>query len=142
MLAVVSIASSFITFILSLTSFYTGRLRFSIGATIGLLLIYLYCKTDIFEERSILTYLLIFILIFYSMFGIYNYINVMYQHKQVNALEMQEVQEIDKYIREYEKENNVEVKYIVDIVFKGYLDYAFYDEIENRSVLTYSRSKI
>jgi len=135
---IISVMSSFITFVLSLSSYYTGRLRFSIGATIGMVFIYLYCKTDIFEKRKIITYIIILILTFYSIFNVFNYINIMHQHKEVNILEKQEVEEIDKYIKTYEKENNVEVKYISDVVFYGYLDKAFYDKIENKSVITYS----
>lgn len=103
-----------------------------------MLFIYLYCKTDIFEKKKIVTYVAIFILIFYSIFNIYNYINIMHQHKEVNALEKEQVKEIEEYIKNYENQTGKEIKYISDILFYGYLDLAFYDTIENKSVITYS----
>ena len=51
-LIIVCIMSSFITFLLGLTSFWTGRLRFSIGTTIGLLYIFYIVELIYLKKRN------------------------------------------------------------------------------------------
>ena len=48
----VTIAASYTTYILTLTSFYTGRLRNALGALIGIVFILLYVCTNVFENKK------------------------------------------------------------------------------------------
>lgn len=141
LLIIVSIMSSFVTFLLGLTSFYTGRLRFSIGATMGLLFIYLYCKTNIFEKKKLITYITIFVFVFYSFINTFNYIYLMQQHKKVNELEKKEAGEIVSYVEQYEAKNNIEVTQITDVSVSNYPYRFFYPEINNKSILVISGIK-
>lgn len=61
-IVMITIASSCVTYILTLTSFYTGRLRNSLGALIGIIFIFLYTETTIFEKKNklkIITFLML-----------------------------------------------------------------------------------
>lgn len=109
------IASGCIVYVLTLSSFYTGRLRNSIGALIGVLFIFLYVETNIFEKKeklNIVTYLL---LITFTIINIFNYENIMLQHKKVNNLEKVQVKEIEEYINEYEENTGIQVTKITKI---------------------------
>lgn len=130
--------SSYLTFVLGLSSYFTGRLRFSIGATIGMLFIYLYCKMDIFEKKNVVNYLESLILIFYCTTIVFNYIYLMQQHKLVNVLEKKDAEEIVSYIENYEKENNIEVKYLSTVLVLNSPDKCFYKDVKNKSIITYS----
>lgn len=132
---IVSILASFVTYLMSITSFYTGRLRFSLGATIGVIYIFLYCTTDIFEEKNIESKILLVILAIYTTFNIYNYMSIMYEHKQVNKIEKQEALEIGKYIQNY---GNITEVYAIRV--KGMPDKTYYNT-KNKSVITYSALK-
>ena len=63
---IMGILSSSVIFILAFTSFYTGRLRLAIGATIGMLFILAYTETDIFDKNKVFSYLMIGLLVAYS----------------------------------------------------------------------------
>lgn len=120
------IASGCVVYVLTLSSFYTGRLRNSIGALIGVLFILLYVETNIFEKKekiSIITYL---ILITYIIVNILNYENIMFKHKEVNNLEKIQVKEIEQYIDKYEKDTGIKVTKIVKVPQK-----TVYEENEN-----------
>lgn len=132
---IVAILASFITYLMSTTSFNTGRLRISLGATIGVIYMYLYCRTDIFEEKKLETKLLIILLAIYTIFNTYNYMSIMYEHKQVNKLEKQEALEIGQYI---EKQGNINQIYA--IIVKNNSNKAHYNT-KNKSVITYSALK-
>ena len=109
------IASGCIVNVLKLTSFYKGRLRNSIRALIGVLFIFLYVETNIFEKKeklSIVTYLL---LIAFTVINILNYENIMFQHKEINNIEKLQVKEIEKFIDEYEKNTGLKVTKITKI---------------------------
>ena len=132
---IVSILASFVTYLMSTTSFYTGRLRFSLGATIGVIYIFLYCRTNIFEESKIETKILLIILAIYTIFNIYNYMSIMYEHTQVNNLEKQEALEIGKYIKKHGNINQ-----IYTIIVRNESNKTYYNT-KNKSVITYSALK-
>lgn len=138
LIACLTIVSSFVVFLMTLSSFYTGRLHFCIGTLIGLLYIYLYGQTEIFEKKGILSKVASIILIGYSACGIFQSIFVLSQHKIVNQLEREQVNQINAYIEEYEKKNDIEIKKICIITFQGKNDKVYDKEIENKSVLTYN----
>lgn len=139
-IALVALLASFVTYIMSTTSFYTGRLRFSIGATIGVMYIYLYCRTNLFEEKTIEQNILLTILAIYTIFNVYNYMSTMYEHKEVNKLEKEEALEIGKYIETYENKNNIKINQICEIIVEGASSKTFYNT-KNKSVITYSAIK-
>ena len=109
LLIVISIFSCFAVSIISLSSFGTGRLSYGIGMTIGLILLLPFVES-FWKKKNIFTYFWIFFIIAYFVFNIYNYIYILNSHKQVNALEKEEVNQIQKYVRCYEKESNIQVK--------------------------------
>ena len=57
------IASSFASSVLSKSSFWAPRMRFSLGALIGILFLYLYVTTDLFQKKNILSMLAIGVVI-------------------------------------------------------------------------------
>ncbi|MDD3303354.1 MAG: glucosyltransferase domain-containing protein [Clostridia bacterium] len=138
LLASTTIASSFITYLLSLTSFYAGRLKFSIGATIGILFIYLYCTSNIFHKKGFIKVITTLLLVVYLVLNLFFYIFIMKEHKKVNYFEKQEVIQINEYIKQYEKENNTEVKYIVDYISNENFIKLYYNGIKTHNILTYS----
>lgn len=84
---VIAIASAFCMNIMSLSAFYCGRTRYVIGALVGLIYIYIYCKTEIFQKHIISKILLTTILLGFFIIIIYNYVFIQQEHKAVNILE-------------------------------------------------------
>lgn len=113
-----AIAASCITYILTLTSFYTGRLRNSLGALIGMIFIFLFVETSIFEKDAkakalkVSTYI---ILIFFVLANIINYEYIMLKHRSVNMIEKQQAQEIGEYIKQYERDTGINVTKIIKL---------------------------
>lgn len=113
-----AIAASCITYILTLTSFYTGRLRNSLGALIGIIFIFLFVETSIFEKDAkakvlkVSTYI---ILIFFVLTNIINYEYIMLKHRSVNMIEKQQAQEIGEYIKRYERDTGINVTKIIKL---------------------------
>lgn len=140
LIVIIAILSSFVTYLMSTTSFYTGRLKFSLGATIGIIYIYLYARTNILEENKIEKKALLAMLAIYTILNYYNYMNIMYEHKQVNKLEKQEAIEIGKYIEEYQNTNNEKVDKICEIIITDKGEKTYYNT-KNKSVITYSALK-
>lgn len=113
-----AIAGSCITYILTLTSFYTGRLRNSIGALIGIIFIFLFVETSIFEKdakEKVLKVSTYIILIFFVLTNIINYEYIMLKHRSVNMIEKQQAQEIGEYIKQYERDTGIDVTKIIKL---------------------------
>lgn len=138
LITMVTIASSFVIFLITTSSFYTGRLHFSIGALVGILFIYLYCDTKIFKKKQMANYFATTVLGIYLVLNMYNYIFLTDQHKQVNKLEKEQVEQANREIVEYEEKNNILVKKIAIIIIPGYTNRTCFDEVKNKSVLTYN----
>lgn len=109
LLIVFVIASSFASSVLSTSSFPTPRMRFSLGALMGILWLYLYVTTDIFHKKNILTILTIGVIAVYGGCNLYQYVTSIEQCKQMNEVEVQECQKIDEYIKNYEQETGIQV---------------------------------
>lgn len=113
-----AIVGSCITYVLTLTSFYTGRLRNSIGALIGIIFIFLFVETSIFEKEvkekvlKVVTYI---ILIFFVVVNIINYEYIMLKHKSMNMFEKKQVQEIEEYVKQYESDTRIDVTKIIKL---------------------------
>lgn len=112
LISIVTIFSSVAINIVSLSSFGLGRMVFSIGALIGLIFMYLYCSTNIFGESKIFKYFLLFALSIYIVMNFLNYTLQMYCNKKANEMDKEEALQVNEYILEYEKNNNIEVKNI------------------------------
>lgn len=123
--------------VVSIASYDTGRIHVPVGALIGVILIYLFCKTSIFEDETIIKYLIITTLIAYNLITIVNTISILYQHKQVNKLEQEQCEGLEEYIATYEKENNVQITEARYFKLSNMKQYGYFDEIKNESVLTY-----
>lgn len=136
-LILMGIACSSLTYVMSLTSFYTGRLRFVHGALIGILYIFIYASYD-FKKNKIINRILIIILLGYFILNISNYILIIKEHQLVNQLEKIDVEEIESYIRKYENESNITVDKIAVNTIVGNLDKTYYKDIKIKNVTTYS----
>ncbi len=116
---VMTMASAYVVNLTTLSSFDTGRLKTPYGALIGIIFMFIYVQTDIFDKKKIYKYIITFTLITFTIINIFNYESIMIQHKNVNKIEKQEARQIEEYIKEYEKETNVEVSKIARIIVKN-----------------------
>ena len=138
-ISIISMISSYLTYLLSLTSFLAGRLKFSLGALIGLIFMYLYTSTSIFKNK-IFEYIVLNILIIYCILLCCNTVYQVSISKQTNNLEKEIVLNLDKEMKEYEIKNNIEIKKIGVIIVKGHLTRVF-EHTRNKSILTYNALK-
>ena len=134
LIILISLISAFIVSVGTLSSFFTGRLRFCIGSIIGFVLICLLKE----NKNKICNYFLYIILILYSIINIYNCIIVTYEHKIVNIYEKEEVQNISNYIKEYEDKTNITVNKIAIYTVRGESNKAYFTNINRKSVVTYN----
>lgn len=133
-IAVVAIAASNITYLLTLTSFDAGRLRNALGILIGVIFILIYVETNIFEKKGKLNIIALTTLLVFMIISVSNYENIMLQHKQVNKLEQQEIEKVGQYINEYEKSTGVQVTKITKILIYGNKEY--FPNTKNETSLT------
>lgn len=104
---IIGIMVSFIPSIINLSGFWSGRIRYSIGALIGLLWIHLWIKTNFAETKNILNILLTVILIAYGVMNSANYISVMLENNKVNNLDKETVIKMKQEVKQYEIENQI-----------------------------------
>lgn len=140
LLLFIAIASSLIINFTTLSSYDTGRLKDSLGAMIGIIFCLLYVKTNLLDNKTKLSKIAILTLLAFSIINIVNYENLMLLHKEVNKLEKQEVQELDKYISQYEEETGIKVNKIIKIPTRGNSNKAYFESIKNKS--TYARNAL
>lgn len=115
--------------IINLTGYFSARMRFSIGAIIGLLFINLILKTNIHKYKEMVNKILIIFLLVYAIINSANYIYLIKLSNQVNRIDEKYVYEIDNYIDNYEKNNNIKVKNIAVIIKKQEIEKAYYKEM-------------
>ncbi|MBR2704120.1 MAG: glucosyltransferase domain-containing protein [Clostridia bacterium] len=130
-LVVFGIAVSFIPSILTLTAFFSGRLRFSMGATIGILFIHIITKSDFVNNKKIGSKLLICVLIVYAITNSVNYVYLTLLNQKTNELDVRDVYVLDEYISEYEKENNIKVTKIAVMLEANDMG-KFHDEVKTK----------
>lgn len=116
-----TIVVSFIINLTSLTSFYTGRIRFPLGSLIGCVFIYLFVL-NLFKTKSI-KYIMLFILLSYFIINSINYYNIISDSKKTNFYEKNEVKQINNYIIRCEKLNNIRIKKISYIYVPDKIEY-------------------
>ena len=133
----VTVLITFAMCIVSITSYDTGRIHVPVGALIGVIFLYLFCRTSIFEDETIIKYLIIIALIAYNLITVVNTIYLLYQHKQVNKLEKAQCEGLEAYIESYEQENNVKITEARYFKLSDMKKYGYFSQIPNQSVLTY-----
>lgn len=114
-LIVFVIASSFASSVLSKSSFWAPRMRFSLGALIGILYLYLYVTTNLFHKKNVLCILAITVITIYSGCNLYQYITIIHQGKMMNQVEEEECQRIEEHIQEYEEATGIEITKIARV---------------------------
>ena len=138
---IITILSSSITYILTLTSFYTGRLRNSLGALIGIIFIFLYAETDILNKKNKLCIATYITLITFTVINIINYESIMLQHKTVNKLEKEEVGKIEQYIEQYENNTGIKVTQIAKVPIYKQKDKGYFPNTKNKTSFTHNALK-
>ena len=126
---------TFLVSINTLTSFFTGRLRFCLGTLIGLILI-LWLKEN--EQNNIFTKIIIAIAIIYGVINIINCLYITSLHKQVNTYEKNEIRILNNYINKYENQTNIKVTKIAIDTVKFQTDKAYFNSIDIKAVPTYN----
>ena len=134
LIIVVALASAFIASAMSLSGFNSARIRFTIGALIGILLILMYCKSKLFEKVEAPEIIFSFLVIAYMIINVYTYFSITTQHKITNEFEKIEAERIVTKIEEYENENNIVVDKIC-IIKKNDNNYKL-ESSKNSCVLT------
>lgn len=136
---IICICSVFAPNLMTLSAFGTGRMAYSIGAMIGLIILYIYCNLKkenelkwVNELQEIILYIII---VSYILLSIISSMFIMYEHKKVNAQDKQDSEMIGTWIKEYEENQNIEVKNIVFICNNK--TRLYYDNIVNESALCY-----
>lgn len=109
------IASAFSSSVLSSSSFWAARMRFCIGALVGVLFLYLYVTSDLFQKKNALTILSIILLITYAICNLCQYINIINQSKQMNEIEEQDCIEMEKNVEEYEQQTGTNITKIARV---------------------------
>lgn len=143
-IALITILGSCVTYILTLTSFYTGRLRNALGAVVGILFIFIFSETEIFDQikknnnKFILGMLSTMTLISYITVIVINSESIMLQHKRVNQLEKIGVNKIEQYIEEYESTTGIKVMKIAKIINTEDMNKAYFEKTKNKTSFTHN----
>lgn len=140
-IVIITIAGSCVTYLLTLTSFYTGRLRNALGALIGIIFIFLYIETDLFEKKRKLGLVTYITLISFLIINTINYESIILQHKEVNKLEKEEIEEVDQYIEKYEEENQIKVTKIIKVPIYNNINKTYFSNIKNKTSFTHNALK-
>ena len=138
---VITIAGSCVTYLLSSTSFFTGRLRNALGALIGIIFIFLYTETNLFEKKGKLSIVTYITLIAFFIINTINYESIILQHKEVNKLEKEEIEQVEQYIEKYEEENAIKVTKIVKVPIYNNKDKTYFTSTKNKTSFTHNALK-
>lgn len=138
---IITIGASSVIFIMTLSSFYTGRLRNPLGALVGMLFLFIYSETELLEKLNVLNVITYCTFIIFVILNIINNESLMLQHKKVNILEMEEIKELDDYISKYEEENNTKVSKIVKIPVFNEKEKGFCSGVKNKTSFTHNALK-
>ena len=131
----ICIATVFAPNLITLAAFGTGRTAYSIGAMIGLIILYIYCNLKRTEKVQLKEIIFYIVALSYIIISLGNSMLIMYEHKKVNIQDKQECELIGKWIKEYEETQNVEVKNIV-FIYNSNSKY-YYENVINHSALCY-----
>lgn len=126
-------------YIVSSTVFLAGRTRFAIGALCSILIIYILGKLKENEQTSTkkMEKFIYGIVIIYFIINVFNYVEIIVNTKIVNKCEKEYVENMDKYIVEYENENNVKIEKI-QLVYDSRANNNFYGICTRKNVMTWN----
>lgn len=132
------IAFGLSTSLVSSSGFWSARIRYSIGAIIGFLFLYLYVRTNLLEEKKKINCILIATFLIYGIINIINYENIMNNTIAVNNKDKEMTLEIYNYVIEQEKLTNTKINKLV-LVRGNSTSKAFYEDLKFQgSVLSWS----
>ncbi len=137
----ITVLTNFAMHIPSLSAYYAGRTKYAVGAIIGLIFMYMYINTKIWDKENFRSNFIMIMLITYLCSNIISATTLIDYHKQVNELEKIETLKIKEYIEEYEKNNNIEIKNIGLIVICNEEEKGYFEEVKNKSVITQNAVK-
>ena len=137
-ICVLTIGICYAMCVISIASFDTGRIYFPLGALLGLLFLYLYARTDIFDKDNKMQYFYYFLFFVYVIILIVNTSTLLNIHKQVNKKEEQLGQAVKEYVQNYENETGKEIQQVKIYKIKGKKQEGFFAELQNQSVLAYN----
>ncbi len=123
------IAFAFIVSVYNLDGFWSGRIRFSIGATIGFLILHIIIKTDLLEKKNIINILIKIVFIIYAILICLCIITNIKTVKIVNKFDKIKSLEIGRYIKEYEQNSENKVQNIAIIIEEGKTSLAYYPNL-------------
>lgn len=132
----VTIASSFIMFLIQNGSMYTGRVHFCIGSIIGISLLYIY-SCCVKKEKKIF----LIILTIYCIINCLNTLELVNEHQKVNQLEKEECMKIENIIEEHEEKNDVKVIKIVPIPIPAQKEKGYFEDTRRKTVITYNQTR-
>lgn len=137
----ITVITNFAMHIPSLSAYYTGRTKYAVGVIIGLIFMYMYINTKIWDKENFKSNFMMIMLITYLSSNIVVGIILTSYHKEVNKLEKEETYQIKEYIENYEKQNNIEIKNIGIIPICNKQEEGYFKEIEHKSVITQNALK-
>ena len=140
-LIVLVIASSFASSVLSKSSFWAPRMRFSLGALVGILYLYLYVTTDLFQKKNILRILAIAVITLYAGCNLYQYITIIHQGKMMNKVEAEECKRIEEHIEEYEEVTRIEVTKIARVFTSSHNGNLYLPNYKNPNSTVFNSTK-
>lgn len=126
---VFGIAFSFITSVYNLDGFHSGRIRFSIGALIGFVLIHIIVKTNLLEKNTGMNIWLRIVSIIYFITVSFTIVTNIATVKQVNELDKAQSLEIGNYVKSYEKNTGEKVEYLAIVIEEGKVGLAYYPNL-------------
>lgn len=141
-IVLITIASAYIIHLTTLTGWSGARLKNSLGALIGIIFIFLYAGTDIFQNKDKLNTFTSVTLLAFTIINVVNYEYIILQHKKVNILEKEEVQKLDEYISNYEEDTGIKVTKIAKVVIIGKQSKGYFSGIKNRTAYTHNSMRV
>lgn len=138
----ITIASSCVIHLMTLASFNTGRLKNPLGALVGIIFIFLYVETDFSENKGKLSKFTLLTLMAFTIINIFNYENIILQHKETNRLEKEDVQKLDEYISQYEEDTGIKVTKITKRPVYRSTSKGYFTSIKNRSVFAHNSMRV
>lgn len=121
--------------LITTSSFTTGRVRIAIGMLVGAMLMYVYIKSDLldFNKEKLLSSLFIITVLVYCMMNAISINGFIIDQNEVELLDKENAELIKESIERYEKENNIKVRYVIEIPIRGKQSSAYYFEGELNS---------
>lgn len=135
LIIVIAIITNFAMHIPTITAYYAGRTKFAVGAILGLIFMYMYIKTEIYEKENFKGNLIAILLITYLSTNAIAAMKITTEHQELNRLEKKEALQIKEYIENYEKDNSIEIKNIGVLTIYGQKEKAYFSEISNKTVM-------